>query len=371
MRNTTCVIVPVYNGFDVVSACLHSVLETKKFNKSSYEIIVVDDASSDEMVKDYLGKLSLQSKITLISNKSNLGFTKSVNIGMLSCPNSNVLLLNSDTVVYSDWMDRLICALCGSDKIGSVCPFTSHSHITFYPEANLSYRCQTTDEQIDRLASRVNKRRVASIYSSVGFCMLIKRECINQIGYFDEEQFPRGYGEEADFCLRATKLGWKHAVAGNVYVTHIGEKSFKGEKQGLMEGMLKKFDVLHPNFKAIEDLFKIVNPLRELRKDLDLARLADEFSLEGVLRLSFFPEHPTHTRIPELFLDLENRKIFFIFKNIKYFPNLIPYAFPADIRQLIADLRLMGISEILCGKACNDLILDYFTGSGIKISSFE
>ena len=371
MSKRTCVVIPVYNGFDVVPDCVNSVLEAKKINKNSYEIIVVDDASSDSRVKEYLGKLSLQSKITLITNKYNLGFTKSVNIGMLSCPDSNPLLLNSDTVVYRNWVDRLTNALYRGDKVGSVCPFTSHSHITFYPSVNFAQECRTTNDQLDRLASCVNEGKVAPIYSSVGFCMLINRECINQIGYFDEEQFPRGYGEEADFCLRAMKLGWKNFIAGDVYVTHIGEKSFKGEKQALMEEMLNKFYVLHPGFNEIESLFKVENPLKELRKNLDLARLANEFSLSGAITLSFLSERPTNIRIPELFLDSENMEILFIFENIKCFPNLVSYALPGGIAQLIADLRLMGIGEIRCSNVCHDLLLDYCIGSDIKISYFE
>jgi glycosyltransferase involved in cell wall biosynthesis len=64
-----------------------------------------------------------------------------------------------------------------------------------------------------------------------GFCLLIKREALNDVGLFDEQSFARGYGEENDFCLRATKKGWKLAVALQAYVFHAQSRSYSDERR--------------------------------------------------------------------------------------------------------------------------------------------
>ena len=59
-----------------------------------------------------------------------------------------------------------------------------------------------------------------------GFCMLLKRDVISTIGYFDEEAFPSGYGEEIDYCLRAVKAGLELPVADHTYVFHAESASY-------------------------------------------------------------------------------------------------------------------------------------------------
>src|SRR5512133_1916626 len=59
-----------------------------------------------------------------------------------------------------------------------------------------------------------------------GFCMLIRRKLIEAVGFFDEEHFRDGYGEEDDFNLRARKAGWKLALADDVYIYHAQSRSY-------------------------------------------------------------------------------------------------------------------------------------------------
>src|SRR4030095_8349349 len=62
-----------------------------------------------------------------------------------------------------------------------------------------------------------------------GFCFAIKRKVIDSIGLFDEILFPRGYGEENDYCLRAARAGFASAVADDCYVFHAKSKSYSHE----------------------------------------------------------------------------------------------------------------------------------------------
>ena len=53
-----------------------------------------------------------------------------------------------------------------------------------------------------------------------GFCLCIKSSLLDDIGYFDEKNFETFYGEENDFCMRATNAGYKFAIATNIFVFH-------------------------------------------------------------------------------------------------------------------------------------------------------
>ena len=64
-----------------------------------------------------------------------------------------------------------------------------------------------------------------------GFCFCLKRDVIDVIGTFDEEAFPHGYGEENDFCFRASDAGFDLAVATNTYVFHAKSKSYSDEER--------------------------------------------------------------------------------------------------------------------------------------------
>ena len=75
-------------------------------------------------------------------------------------------------------------------------------------------------------ASAANAGRSVELPTTVGFCMYIRRAALADIGLFDAETFGRGYGEENDFCLRASARGWRHLLACDTFVYHEGSVSF-------------------------------------------------------------------------------------------------------------------------------------------------
>jgi glycosyltransferase involved in cell wall biosynthesis len=108
-----------------------------------------------------------------------------------------------------------------------------------------------------------------------GFCLYIKRAVIDEIGYFDAEAFPRGYGEENDFCMRALGRGWHHVVDDRVFVHHVREASFGAAKQELIDQGRAVVDQRHPQHTGL---------IREFVRSEDMAavRAAVESAYEGV-----------------------------------------------------------------------------------------
>lgn len=103
------VIVPVYRGLAETRACLESVLAAPV--SAPFELIVVDDCSPEPEVGALVDDLAASGRIRLLRNERNRGFVASVNRAMALHPERDVVLLNSDTEVANDWLDRYgVCA---------------------------------------------------------------------------------------------------------------------------------------------------------------------------------------------------------------------------------------------------------------------
>ena len=102
--------------------------------------------------------------------------------------------------------------------------------------------------ELDRLFASTNAGRTVDLPTAVGFCMCIRRACLDQVGPFDAERFGRGYGEENDFCMRAAGAGWRNVLAGDVFVYHEGAVSFSGERLALTENAGKTLADLYPDY---------------------------------------------------------------------------------------------------------------------------
>ena len=103
--------------------------------------------------------------------------------------------------------------------------------------------------------------------------MLIRRECLDQVGLFDETAFGHGYGEENDFCLRAEARGWQHVAATDTFVWHWGGTSFADQRTPRVAEAMRTIARMHPTYlKRIADYIE-ANPLAAVRQALDIARL--------------------------------------------------------------------------------------------------
>jgi GT2 family glycosyltransferase len=102
--------------------------------------------------------------------------------------------------------------------------------------------------------------------------MFITRECIAKVGLFDEARYGAGYGEEVDFCMRASRAGFRHVIAADVFVRHAGEVSFGNsgvERRGRAQAIV---DELYPEFQPRVRDFIARDPLADLRRRADRAR---------------------------------------------------------------------------------------------------
>ena len=231
------VVVCVHDAIEPVQQCLSSLVPTLG---RTHRLIVIDDASNEPTAAFLRDTAAANNRMVLLRNEQRLGYTNAANIGLRASLANFVILLNSDTVVSRDWIEKLHAAALTRTDIGIVGPLSNAAGFQSVPN-HLGPGNQTAFNElpahlsIAELDRWCEKWTVGSILPRVplvhGFCLGMKREVIERIGLLDEESFPDGYGEEDDFCFRATDAGFGLVVATHTYVFHAKSKSYSAEQR--------------------------------------------------------------------------------------------------------------------------------------------
>lgn len=284
-NNNLTIVIPVFNAYEYATKCLESVLSTV----NSIDILVIDDASTDPRINPYLLSLESSGKIRLITNQKNKGFVKTVNLAFANSKSNDVVLLNSDTIVFDGWLEGLVKSSMSIENVATVTAMSNAATIFSLPFTE-EFFC---DPQLTEVIARdfqnipILDVRQIEIPTCHGFCVLITRHALNEVGYFDEKTFGLGYGEENDFSMRAINLGFFNLLAPSVVVHHYGSKSFQESRENLALKNMNSLLRLYPNYLAkVDDFLQ--------RKELDQYRLRAIRALNkaGVIDLS---AHVTHS----------------------------------------------------------------------------
>ncbi len=232
---TVDIIVCIHNALDDVRNCLQSVL---RHTAPPYRLILVDDGSQPE-TRDYVREFAQSQGLLLIRNEEAKGYTLAANQGLRASTGDFVVLLNSDTIVTPRWVDRMLRCFRSDPKIGVAGPLSNTASWQSVPEvfnADGDWADNPLPEgiSIDEMAAQVAELSACQ-YPRVGFlngfCYMIRRSTLDELGGFDEETFGRGFGEENDFSLRSTKAGWELAVVDDAYVFHAQSRSYSSERR--------------------------------------------------------------------------------------------------------------------------------------------
>lgn len=224
---TLSIIIVSYNTKDLLKQCVDSIfIETKD---TSYEIIVVDNGSSDgslEIIKSYQVRGTNCQGIKVIANKENVGFGAANNQGAKIAKGEYVLLLNSDCKLVDGTIDKLLLKALASlknDKIVGCLLLNADNSLQpsagFFPTLdrvfaqmffiddlpfvkNLIKPYQQND--LNFYKRSIDDRKIIAVEWITGAFMLMKRGIFEKVNGFDENIFM--YGEEVDLCYRLNKL---------------------------------------------------------------------------------------------------------------------------------------------------------------------
>jgi len=255
------VVIPIFNAYDEFLRCVHSVLKYQDI----YRIILLNDCSTDTRVSDLLRTLQMwgQHRLTVVTNARNLGYLRTVNKGM-GMTDSDVILLNTDTVVSSGWARKMKVCAYSQDRVATVTPFTNNGRMCSIPEflENNEIPKGLNVDSFAECVENASSNRYPELVTGVGFCLYIRRSVIKEIGCFDEGKFDSGYGEEVDFSFRAARRGYKNLLCDNAFVFHKGGASFLDAQRALMEKHHRVLAEEYPDLWAAIAQFERSNPLK-------------------------------------------------------------------------------------------------------------
>ncbi len=347
---TVDILIPVYKGLEDTLSCLNSLYATKSNNKTAMRIIVINDVSPDSELTEELRSHSNQGFIHLIEQPFNTGFVGAINTGLNLESNNDVILLNADTCVAGNWLDRLRNAANSKRDIGTVTPITNNGELLSYPIAMKSNEMPTNEQigLLDDLFSELGSEAPQIIPTGVGFCLYIKRAVLRELGGLNEHLIHRGYGEETEFCLRVVAAGWKNVAASNVYVGHKGSVSFGQEKSALAKRNNAQIHARFPNHNAEYDLFLRQNPFVPLYRQIQRTWLRVQLPQHNTqLHLIHATETIKNDDEISLRLELHEESIPTVLRLVIHgIAGLahIDYGFPIQSDELLEDLKLLNLS---------------------------
>lgn len=210
MENVICdIIVLTLDQPEVLRLCVESVL---KHTKASSRLIIVNNGGG-QRIRDYCSSLKPTESVKLkfYDFPENMGFVRGNNIAASEGDSRYVCLLNNDCVVTPAWLERMIDLADKNPKFAAINP-QCDTMITHKETSALPY------EERSRYFSQF-KSQFYVLGVAIGFCMLIPRKVIREIGLFNEE-IDTAYFEDADFSYRAKEAGYLCVLAADAYVYH-------------------------------------------------------------------------------------------------------------------------------------------------------
>ena len=241
------ILISNWNGAELTDKCISSLLEVTDYPKHRFNIIVVDDGSTDNS-DDFLVR-KYAKRIDLVALGSNVGFIKANNAGIRYILEKYgpeyILLLNNDTLaIQKDWLRNLVETAEQDNKVGTV------GAKLIFPDGRIQWSgrrketnslflvFQTISAGFNPGVGKDEKgadyaRFIGEANTASGACMLVRTELFTKIGLLDERLAPM-FGEDVEYSFRAWKSGYKVIYRGDVNVVHYESytiEKFKKELQ--------------------------------------------------------------------------------------------------------------------------------------------
>jgi glycosyltransferase involved in cell wall biosynthesis/MoaA/NifB/PqqE/SkfB family radical SAM enzyme len=210
------IIIPTSGRQKNIENCLESI---EKHTLESYEIIFVDNGSSKGTLKWLKSCINKNSNYQMVKCSKDANFAGIYNKGIKASKGEYFLLLSNDVVVTRRWLSNMLQCMKSTPDEGVVGPMSNHSRGLQKVLTAGNVSLDRMDEFAESFMTKNGHRRISTL-SLDGFCLLFRRDLVEEIGLFDE-QFDSGGYEDEDFCLRAVLEGHKNYIAGDVYVHQL------------------------------------------------------------------------------------------------------------------------------------------------------
>lgn len=256
-RDAVTIIIITYNSAATITACLESLVRTVA---ASDRVVVIDNSSRDatcRIVGQYRQKLPLE----LIQNKDNRGFSRATNQGIRRSMTPLVVLLNPDTVVTVGWLERLAVRF-DDPQVAGVGPVSN------FAAGRQSVACHwsgvlpngVSPEQAAEQLCLLNRGKTEETKLLIGFCLMMRRSVIEQLGGLDERLFLGNDDLELSWRLR---LHHYHLlIAADTFVWHEGQHSFRSDPETVTGRLLQESsDALYLILSAYYGAGRVPDPM--------------------------------------------------------------------------------------------------------------
>ncbi len=233
MTNQVTIVIPVYNALEETIMCVESLLES---DAAHSRIILNDDGSQAGNYAKLATTFQTFENVEVRSNFQNRGYTANVQLGVDAADTKYVAVLNSDTLFPAVWLTPIISLLESSPYLAAVGPMSNAASYQNLPDLKVPNGEFSKNEDYGR--QRADREAINSflkvVFSDIvvdspilnGFCTVFRHRALTQIGGFSAENFPTGYGEENDVCMRLMAAGYRLGIAPQIFVHHLKSKSF-------------------------------------------------------------------------------------------------------------------------------------------------
>jgi GT2 family glycosyltransferase len=258
------VIVVTSDNVVFLKFCVTSILANTR--EPDYELIVVDNGSSDGTAR-YLDELEARHRhVRVISNVGNVGFAPATNQGLAVATGDALVLLNDDTVVAPGWLSHL-CGHLEDATVGLIGPVTNRAGNDC--QIPTSYRTYGEFLRLARDRHAAEKGTLREVPMLTMFCLAMRRDAFARIGPLDE-QFAVGMFEDDDYAMRARALGLRVVCAEDVFVHHFGATSL-----GKLAADGRLGDIFQANRHRFEEKWGVSWTSRRCRVSPEYERLVD------------------------------------------------------------------------------------------------
>ena len=299
VRNVSIMILS-YNDLEIMKDCIEAIEKYQPLG--SYEIVVVDNASTQEGVREYLRSKKEAASYTfkLIENDENLGFSKGCNIGAANCdPDNDIFFLNNDAVIMQNALFFLRMGLYDNRNVGATSALSNSASMQEidvkeilpdynadeetpwfkalgYPKALEIFREYARARGVPKWNPYVKRFRLT------GFALLVSRDALDAVavdGQVFDEYFSPAYFEDDDLGIRIARAGFEQYLCNDSYIYHHGGGTF-GKGSETMEMGREKFkekwgfDIWGyclPWFEAADQVIALAREKKESLRVLDLA----------------------------------------------------------------------------------------------------
>jgi len=270
------IVICVHDAAEETLDCLDSV---KRCTTVPHIVTIVDDGSTGSTRAQLRSYVEGAPWMRLIEFDEQMGYTKAANAGLSAATADWLVLLNSDTIVTRGWIEGLFEVVDARPDVALVGPLSNAASWQSVPDVQdaaarwkvNSIPAGMTIDEMAALVAEMSPRQFPEVPLLNGFCTMMRRSAVEELGFLDEVNFPQGYGEENDLCLRARKAGHRLALADHVYVYHVKSASFGSQRRNqLSKRGTERLLAKHPDadMQKLQQEMAELGALAELRKSL-------------------------------------------------------------------------------------------------------